>query len=362
MITDLKDLLASIGYDQLREDGQYWRTNAVYRSGDNKSSLRIHKRTGVFQDFVEKKYGSIEDLIKITLGIDDVKLKEFYQTKIVDINNLVEKPGKPKITMEKTWTEAELSNLLPHYKFYEDRGISKETLRFFRSGLAHSGAMNQRYVFPIYNDEGKIHGWSGRDMTGKKEAKWKHMGRKASWLYPLFMPLYVKNTKGEVVAEYPVLEEVVRSKEVILVESIGDMLALWERGIRNAVCTFGLVVSSRLASFLMAFDVTVIIALNNDYEGKVNRGKLAARDMFIDLCNYFDVSRLRIVLPDSNDFGEINDVQFADWVERKSKIDLSVYDLTLEELTRRFKSNQITPAEIKIGKAIRSYYEQAKGD
>ena len=362
MISDLKDLLQSIGYDRLSEDGMYWRTSATYRNGDNKSSLRIHKRTGAFQDFVEKKYGSIEDLIKLTLGIDDVKLKEFYQTHIVDINNLVDRQDTPKITMEKTWTDAELSNLLPHYKFYEDRGISKEALKFFRSGLAHSGAMNQRYVFPIYNEEGKIHGWSGRDMTGKKDAKWKHMGRKASWIYPAFVPLFTKNTSGEIVTSHPVLEEILRKKEVILVESIGDMLALWELGIKNVLCTFGLVVSSRLASFLMTCDVTVVISLNNDFESDINRGKKAAIDMFIDLCNYFDVSRIKIALPSSNDFGVIDDKQFEAWLETKNKVYPKMYEAILDELRSRFKSGKMTKSEIKIGKAVGSFYEQTKGD
>ena len=36
---------------------------------------------------------------------------------------------------------------------------------FFKGGLATEGAMYQRFVFPIYNDEQKICGFSGRDMT-----------------------------------------------------------------------------------------------------------------------------------------------------------------------------------------------------
>lgn len=358
MITDLKDLLHSIGYDSLMDCGTYWRTNAVYRQGDNKTALRINKSTGKFQDFVEKKYGTIEDLIKLTLGIDDVKLKEFYQTHVVDINNLVEKQDKPKITMEKTWTEAELTNLLPHYKFYEDKGISKETLKFFRSGFAHSGSMNQRYVFPIYSSDGKIHGWSGRDMTGKKEAKWKHIGKKAFWIYPAYIPLYTKNVKGETEVTYPVLNEIIKKKEVILVESIGDMLALWERGVRNVLCTFGLVVSAKLASFIMAHDVRrIVIALNNDVESEINRGKVAAIDMFIDLLHYVDVSSLNICLPESNDFGVINDIQFNTWKGKKDVTEKTVYEDVLAELTRRYREKKITAAEIKFGKAIRSYYD-----
>ena len=112
--------------------------------------------------------------------------------------------------MEKTWNDEELKNLLPHYSFYEERGISKEVLKTFRSGLAHSGSMNQRYVFPIYNMEGLIHGWSGRDMTGKKDAKWKHIGRKANW--DTVTSRKTNRSDGVITLGYPCLEAIVKSR------------------------------------------------------------------------------------------------------------------------------------------------------
>lgn len=347
MITDLKDLLNSIGYDNLSDNGSFWRTNAIYRDGDNKTSLRINKRTGAFQDFVDKRYGSIEELIKLTLRIGDVELKKFYEGQQIVLQDIVQKDDRPKIVMEKTWTDKELTNLLPHYKFYEDKGISKDTLKYFRSGFAHSGSMNQRYVFPIYNGDGLIHGWSGRDMTGKKEAKWKHIGRKAAWIYPAFVG---KET----------LEAIIRLREVILVESIGDMLALWERGIKNVLVTFGLVLSSKLGSFLMSLELDrVIIALNNDVnEDDVNHGKLSAIAMFIDLMSYIDMEKIRIALPDSNDFGVINDEQLNTWVGKKDNVDKAILLEVLEMLRDRYKSGQITPAEKKFGKQLRDYYDQ----
>ncbi len=364
MINDLKDLLSAIGYERLTDNGAYWRTNAIYRNGDNKTSLRIHKRTGSFQDFVDKRYGTIEELIKLTLGIGDVELKSFYEGNSLVITNIVEKDDIPKLTMEKTWTEAELTNLLPHYKFYEDRGITKDTLKFFKSGFAHSGSMNERFVFPIYSQEGKIHGWSGRDMTGKKEAKWKHIGRKSSWIYPAFVPSYESRTSGELAELFPVLAEINRTREVVLVESIGDMLSLWEKGQRNVLITFGLVMSSKLASFLMTLDIDrIVISLNNDVASDVNHGKESAIAMFIDLLHYVDLKKIRIALPDKcNDFGEMNDEQFQSWKAYKdTDRQAQTLNEVLHELRTRYRDKRITKDEMRFGQTIKDEYEQITG-
>lgn len=360
-ITDLRDLLNSIGYTSLIDDGEYWRTNAAYRDGDNKTSLRIHKKSGDFQDFVAKVSGRIDDLIKLSLGINDVQLRDFYQNKEIKITEIVSKDKKPKLTMEKIWPETELLTLLPHYKFYKDRGISEGLLRFLKSGLDHGGSMNQRYSFPIYNQEGQIHGWSGRDMTDTKDAKWKHIGKKANWIYPVFMSETLKTHSGAL-KTYPALEAIQNSREVILVESIGDMLALWERGYKNVIVTFGLALSAKQGAFIMSQSLDrVVIALNNDSENVKNSGKLAAITMFIDLMHYVDAEKIVVALPGTKDFGECTDELFAQWEVRKSKHEKTkflVYNEVLIELRNRFTTKKITKAELMFGKTLKALYEE----
>jgi hypothetical protein len=184
MNLSLSEYLSELGY-KLRDNGREWSAAAVYRGGDNPTALSINKTTGVFYDFVTQTGGDFKRLIELTKNEKIQNFDSFINELGVQID--LQKSEKPKIMQEKTWSISELNKLLPHYKFYEDRGISKETLRFFKSGLAHSGSMVERYVFPIFNENGAIHGWSGRDMTGKKEAKWKHIGPKRNWLYPLFI-------------------------------------------------------------------------------------------------------------------------------------------------------------------------------
>ena len=47
-----KEVLENLGY-RLKDHGSYWRTNAVYRSGDNSTALQIYKDTGVWKDYVD---------------------------------------------------------------------------------------------------------------------------------------------------------------------------------------------------------------------------------------------------------------------------------------------------------------------
>ena len=81
-----------------------------------------------------------------------------------------------------------------------------------------------RYVFPIWDtNTSRVLGFTGRDISNKHPLKWKILGKKSDWLYPFFCnKKYIKETN-----------------QIILVESIGDMLALWENGIMNSIVTFG---------------------------------------------------------------------------------------------------------------------------
>jgi hypothetical protein len=45
-----RDTLEKLGY-QLQDCGNHWRTNALYRSGKNKTAIIIYKNTGVWKDF-----------------------------------------------------------------------------------------------------------------------------------------------------------------------------------------------------------------------------------------------------------------------------------------------------------------------
>lgn len=98
-------------------------------------------------------------------------------------------------------------------------------------------------------------------------------------------------------------------KQVVLVESIGDFLALYTVGIKNVLVLFGVSLSAAVIAFLLKHDVAKInICLNNDEE-KNSVGNNAAKDIKKELQSYFDESQLNIInLP----YKDINDWLLAD--------------------------------------------------
>lgn len=310
MSFSIKDSLQSLGY-KLSDRGKYWQTNAMFRDGDNRTALQIYKDTGVWKDYVQDtKFMKFEVLVKKTLGTNNQSIIRQYVPNASDTSSDLIPDKTEKIVMEEIYDNEILKKLLPHYKFYNQRGISDKTLKVFMGGFATYGQMNKRFVFPIFNNHHQIHGFAGRDMiSSDSRPKWKHIGRKSSWIYPAFV--------GGI-------EEIIYQKrEVILVESIGDMLALYEQGIKNVLVTFGLDVSPKLICYLSGIGVTkIILSFNNDLEKKDNRGLNSCIKNYLKLLSHFDSSCLRICLPVKNDFGDMDEKDFSKWIKKISELDL----------------------------------------
>ncbi len=301
----IKQSLTELGY-QLSDRGAYWQTNAVFRNGDNKTAIQIYKDSGVWKDYVEgSKFSPFQRLVEITLGTNDPnEVKKYIEEENVG-SLYTKRKSSEKIQMEEIYPEECLSKLLPHYKFYNDKGISNETLKRLKGGFATSGQLNKRFVFPIYNDFGQIHGFSGRDMIkADNRPKWKHIGRKTNWVYPLHTSEEIKDLISE-------------KKEVILVESIGDLVSLHENKFDNALVTFGLDISPKLLCALVALNPDrIILSFNNDSESGENRGLNACIKNYLKLIKYFCPDKVCICLPLANDFGDMGADDFKKWEEK----------------------------------------------
>ena len=252
----IKDVLIELGY-QLVDRGSYWQTNALFRNGDNKTAIQIYKDSGVWKDYVaQTSFMPFKSLVQATLNTNDKNLLDKYLKNLDLLDTGLEKSvsNSNKIVTEDTYPESCLEKLLPHYKFYNDKGISTDVLKKLRGGFATEGQMNKRFVFPVFNEYGLIHGFAGRDMVSSSERpKWKHVGRKNNWIYPL----HNKESEAE--------ESIASKSQVILVESIGDLLSLHESGVKNVLVTFGLSVSPKMICALVALSPEeIIFSFNND--------------------------------------------------------------------------------------------------
>lgn len=289
-------VLTDLGY-QLKDYGKEFRTKPLYRDSDNDTVLRIYKDTGNWVDFKENISGDLNSLVNLTLKLESpIKAQEWLKNKNFT-SSLTQQNQKPVLKSTKKFEQALLLKLEDDQSYWIKRGIELEILKEFKGGVAKAGKMKNRYVFPIFDTNKNIVGFSGRDITNKSKIKWKHLGEKNDFIYPLFL-----NNKS--------IEE---HKEIILVESIGDMLALYQSGIKNILVTFGTNLSLPILNYCLKIDIRKIyISLNNDIE-KNMAGNLGAEKIYSRLKRYFDDKQLKIALPIKKDFGEMNKEEILQW-------------------------------------------------
>lgn len=289
-------ILTDLGY-QLKDYGKEFRAKPLYRDSDNDTVLRIYKDTGNWVDFKENISGDINSLVNLTLKLESpIKAQEWLKNKNYT-SPAIQQNQKPVLKSTKKFDQALLLKLEDDQSYWIKRGIQLEVLKEFKGGLAKAGKMKNRYVFPIFDANANIVGFSGRDVTNKSKIKWKHLGEKNDFIYPLFL-----NNRS--------IEE---QKEIILVESIGDMLALYQSGIKNVLVTFGTNLSLPILNYCLKMDVRKIyISLNNDIE-KNMAGNLGAEKIYARLKRYFDDKQLKIALPIKKDFGEMNKEEILQW-------------------------------------------------
>ena len=325
---NFQGILESIGYN-LIDCGDHWRTQAIYRDGNNKTAVKIYKNTGVWMDFVANTGSKpFEALVRLTLK-DEKQVTELLGNTKLKIVTLY--TPKETIEMERIYPPSCLDKLFPNYHFYEKRKISEETQKAFQAGLAGVGKMYRRMVFPIYNEHGQIVGFSGRKVDDDNDyPKWKHIGRRNKWVYPAFnIDTYVN-------------KEIESTKEVILVESIGDAMALYEQGIKNVLVIFGLSVNNDIVNYLSSKSIDhIFISTNNDKDSDTNRGFIAALKNFLKLSNYFDLERITVKPPPKpyNDFGDahFSDYDFTDWLAKD--IDKSAQTSYIFDFVKNNSSN-----------------------
>lgn len=281
------DILNQIGYVDLTDHGKHYRTRPLYRASDNNTSLSVDKVTGKWYDFGGQVGGSLAHLVKLTMGFEtEEQVQAFLRGRSISL------PSYSKydyaLSEVKKFDKALLLRLSKNHSYWLQRGISESTVAFFQGGTTNNGRMTNRYVFPIFDEQQELIGFSGRALIDNPNyPKWKILGAKKNFIYPV----------------YPFRQVADFQRQVILVESIGDMLALSEMGIVNVIVTFGLNISEKILTFLLKHDCQqVVIIFNNDLSLSGNQASLKHTK---NLLHYFDESQISNIVPpykDMNDF------------------------------------------------------------
>jgi hypothetical protein len=276
-----------------RNYGSYLTCKAIYRGGNDPGSIGIYPSQNIAKDFVTGKVFSLEEFLALTLGkksiaqidkiLDDKSC--YFDSSDNDLN--------PFSNVVKFYSKED--TLKDNHSYWDSRSVPSEIVQTFEGGLCLEGKMANRYVFPIYNAYKKIVGFSGRDVSGKSKIKWKHIGHKSEWAYPFYF-------------NHKIIRE---KKQLILVESIGDMLSLWRTNIKEIGITFGTDMGKGLMKAIIRLDpAKIIIATNND---KNSAGQRASRKIKNKLLEFFDEGQIKIKLPFRNDFGEQSDEENLKW-------------------------------------------------
>lgn len=301
---DYREILESIGYS-LTDDGKHYRAKPLYRDSDNCTVLCINKDNGSWFDFKTSEGGPFEKLVGKTVNISSGDVSGWLRDR--NFSSEAALSEVKKLIIEDTvFDDSVIKALEQDFSYWKNRGINEETLKIFKGGVCKAGKMKNRYVFPIYNSVQKIVGISGRLIVPQfaSSPKWKHLGLKKSWAYPTILNVdYIKERN-----------------HVIIVESIGDMLSLWQSGVKTSVVSFGLDIQPGLLNFLLKLDVKkIIIAFNNDSDNKM-AGNIAAEKQRRKLLRYFDSSQVCVSLPSAKDFGEMSADQITQWKKTTKNI------------------------------------------
>jgi 5S rRNA maturation endonuclease (ribonuclease M5) len=301
---NIKEVLINIGYSNITEDAKAFRMKPIYRDSSNHTVLSVKKDTGYFIDFSKNISGSFYDLIKLSLNLTSVDEAKQWVNSKYPLDQSIRTIKKPELKMTKTYPKDLLLKIIKDHSYWIGRGVSRETLELFQGGVVMTGKMANRYIFPIFSYEQELVGFAGRDLINDPQKdsrpKWKLIGDKSEWKYPL-------QINNKIVRE---------SKEVILVESIGDCLALWEAGIKNTIVTFGLDLSVSVINYLLKIDAhKIYISFNNDAD-KNNAGNEAAQKAINKLSRYFDPNQLAIALPPQKDFGNMSKEDITEWKKK----------------------------------------------
>lgn len=247
---------------------------------DTNPSLRIDKLSGLMHCF------------SCGFSADIYKYFNIHKDKFIDIkiDQLLE-----KINQLKASNGLSVPLDAVHYKA-DWRGIRGKTLLEFGAFTTETiKKMEGRVVFPIWDILGKIVAFQGRYLYSDLEPKYDI--EPASVTLPLY-PAVVKPIKDS----------------IILVEGILDMINLHDKGLTNAVCTFGTAFGnvkahkkqklniSRLLQYRFLGADTVYIMYDGDKPGKE-----AAKNLYNYINNTFVTDIIE--LDDEQDPGSLTQDQ-----------------------------------------------------
>lgn len=173
-----------------------------------------------------------------------------------------------------------------------------------------------RIMFPLYDLEGNVVGFSGRIYNGEDESK--YVNSKESVIFKKGMLLY----------NYHRALKYAREKhEIIVVEGFMDVIRLWSIGIKNVVATMGTAITKEHADLIRKLSKNVILCFDGDKAGE------KATSSAIDALEKIDIKPKIIRLED--------DLDPDDYIVKKGKESfLNHYNNSMDMVTFKIDTDK----------------------
>lgn len=209
------------------------------------------------------------------------------------------------------------------YKLLKAKNYSDEDI--LKSGLVVKGDNGyhdiyyDRIMFPLFDTNGRVVGFSGRSYDGSKD--FKYINTKETEIFK----------KGELLYNYHVARDVARrKKEVIVVEGFMDVIRLSSAGIDNVVATMGTAVTKEQATLLKRVAPSITLMFDGDDAG------IRATYSCLNELEKINVSAKVVSIPDSLDPDDYIVNNGKEAIERLINSSISDIDFKI----KYYKANQ----------------------
>ncbi len=213
------------------------------------------------------------------IGEAGFKAAKYFHSRLFEIKEYLAMRGVEEETAEKF-----LIGFAPA-GYSKRMGIGEKEAK--ELGLVGSGGkefFKNRLVIPIFNHSGKIVAFAGRALSENQSPKYINSPE---------TKLFKKNSV--LFGFYQAKEEILKKREVIVVEGYFDVISLYQAGIRNVVAPMGTSLTENHVRFLKRYSPSPILMFDGDSAG--TKATVRAAGLFLKAgCNP------RVVqLPDGED-------------------------------------------------------------
>ena len=246
---------------------------------DSNPSMRVDKVTGIFHCFscgfkgnIFRYYGAEEDYVSIEVANLQNKIRNIL--------------SKTNLTMP--------VDAVPFFRDYRD--IASHTYTMVNAFTTNEiEELKYRLVFPLYDIQGNIKAFVGRDLHSELKSKY------------LFYPEHVSPPL------FPAHPEIWKNS-LIIVEGIFDALNLMDKGCYNVICAFGThtlfkTYKDKLSHFKILGVNKYYIMFDGDKAGRQAGAKLES------ILNDNGFNAEVIEMPEGIDPGDLNEEQITEFMK-----------------------------------------------